>query len=656
MRARTYAPLAPAAAMLLLAGCSGSAGSSAERPAEAPPMRLVAYDGCDALLDGLRGAAAERVGPYGLEGLQVPLAAAEDGGTALNKGAVPAPADGRSAAAPGHSTTNSHEAAADEPDIVKTDGRRIVALARGRLQVIDAASRKVVHTLSLGERDAYPFGGGNARLLLSGDRALVVTPQAPMILEDRPSPRTAGAASPLPPGPARPQTRMTLVDLSGAPKVVGTMTSDGSYIDARQTGATVRVVVRSSPRVAFPTPPRTPGDPASEREATERNRQIVRKAPLDAWLPGFTVGEGKAAKTFRTPCDQVSRSASYTGTTMLTVLTLDLGRGLADPSPVGVAADGDTVYGNGSSLYITGAPPRPPTRETPRKDPAPAAQRTDIHKFDVRGAGRPRYVASGSVTGTLLNQYALSEFGGHLRVATTDAPQPGMPRPGTSAPPSTSTLYVLAQNGPRLEETGRAGGLGKGERIYSVRYIGATAYVVTFRQVDPLYVLDLKDPRRPRVTGELKINGYSAYLHPMADGKILGIGQDADGSGRTKGLQASLFDVGGEPRRVGVYRLPGASSESEFEPHAFMYWPSTGLTVVPVSGNGGGMNEALALKVTGTGITKSGTVRHPGRDYGNSIRRSLMVGGTLWTFSEDGARATDAATLADRAWLPFTAG
>ena len=280
------------------------------------------------------------------------------------------------------------------------------------------------------------------------------------------------------------------------------------------------------------------------------------------------------------------------------------------------------------------------------------------HKFDVRSAGPPRYVASGSVPGSLLNQYALSEFGGHLRVATTSTPESGMapPNPAPSAPPSTSAVYVLAQNGPRLDEVGRAGGLGKGERIYSVRYIGAKAYVVTFRQVDPLYVLDLQDPRRPHVTGELKINGYSAYLHPMADGKILGIGQDADASGRTKGLQASLFDVAGEPRRVGVYRLPGASSESEFEPHAFMYWPSTGLTVVPVTGNRSGMNEALALKVTGDSITKTGTVRHPGRDYGNSIRRSLMVGDTLWTFSEDGARATDATTLTDRNWLPFTAG
>ncbi|WP_243725967.1 beta-propeller domain-containing protein [Actinomadura rubrisoli] len=601
-------------------------------------MRLVAYDSCDDLLGGLRRAAADQVGPYGLGG-PVPLAGLPEGDTALNKGAVPAPApaDG-GGKAPQHSTTNSHEPGADEPDLVKTDGRRIVTLARGRLQVIDPATRKVAHTLSLAERDGYPGGSFNSQLLLSGERVLILTPQAPMLGRDLP-------ADPRRPGPARPQTRLTLVDLAGAPKVVGTMTSDSMYLDARQSGSVVRVVVRSTPKIDFPPPGRDP------EKAVERNRLEVRKAPLDAWLPTFTVGEGKAAKNYRAPCDQVSRPAAYTGAGMVSVLTFDLARGLADPSPVAVATDGATVYGNGSSLYIAGNPPVP---ARPVKGPAPVEQRTDVHRFDVRNGGRPQYAASGSVPGTLLSQYSLSELQGNLRVVTTTDPGQGTGRPSGST--SQSSMYVLAQNGSRLDQIGRADGLGKGERVYAVRFLGTLAYVVTFKQVDPLYVLDLKDPRRPRVTGELKITGYSAYLHPMADGRLLGIGQDADASGRTKGLQASLFDVSGTPRRVASYKLPGASSQTEFDPHAFLYWPGTGLAVVPVSRPERGASEALALKVTGTGLREAGSVKHPGTDYGNSIRRSVVIGDTLWTFSEDGARATDVATLADRGWLPFTAG
>lgn len=638
MRGRTFAS---AATVLLLGGtaaCSGSSSGASDLPSQ-PPVRLVAYDGCDALLDGLRRATADKVGPYGLS--DTPTLERFEGDGPLRRGPRAAQAPGGAPnpapSAPQHSTTNAHEKGADEPDLVKTDGRRIVTLADGRLHVIDPATRKIVHTLDVpGSRH------GDGQLLLSGDRVLVLTRQTVMIPYDRPavpgtgdSPATRG--SPVPP---RPTTRLTLVDISAAPKVVGTMTTEADYMDARQTGSTVRVVMTSRPQIDFPG-----GD--GRKKAAEANRAAVLKAPLDAWLPSFQVDDGSggaAAKKYGVPCDQVSRPSAYEGSSMLSVLTFDLAKGLGDPQAIGVTGDGSTVYGNGESLYVTGTPPRPYPMWRKGKPPEP---RTDIYKFDVRGKGRPRYVASGSVKGHLLNQYSMSEHGGNLRLATTTG------RFARDDRKSQSSVYVLAQRGPRLDQIGHIGGLGKGERIYSVRFIGATGYVVTFRQVDPLYVVDLKDPRRPRLTGELKITGYSAYLHPTKDGRLLGVGRDADTSGRTLGLQVSLFDVSGEPGRVASYRLPDAASSAEFEPHAFLYWPQSGLTVLPVRRPGSRGAEALVLKVTGTSIDEAGTVRHPGEDYGTGVRRSLIVGGTLWTFSDDGARATDAATLKNTAWLAF---
>ncbi|WP_344893254.1 beta-propeller domain-containing protein [Actinomadura meridiana] len=590
-------------------------------------MRLVAYDGCDALLDGLRQATAEKVGPYGLS--DMPLGLAEDG---MSRGKVPqaAPVPG---GAPEHSTTNSHEPGADEPDLVKTDGRRIVTLTDGRLRVIDPVTRKVVHTLDIPGAQRRGIG----QLLLSGDRVLVLSESWPLV--SLPRRAMPGKVRPWP-HPARPTTRLTLVDLSGTPKVIGNLTTESDYLDARQSGSTVRVVVRNRPDIDFP------GHGADPKKAVQENKAAAMKAPLGAWLPEFQVdaGNGGPAKKYTPPCDQVSRPASYTGSAMLSMLTLDLSRGLGDPQAIAVTADGATVYGNGKSLYVTGTPPRPFLWKEPSKA---IEQKTDVYKFDVSGKGRPRYVASGSVKGDLLNQYSMSEYGGNLRVATT------VGRFGADRERSESSVHVLAQDGARLGEIGRVDGLGKGERIYSVRFIGAAAYVVTFRQVDPLYVLDLKDPRRPRLTGELKITGYSAYLHPMADGKLLGVGRDADTSGRTRGLQVSLFDVSGQPRKVASYQVKGASSQAEFEPHAFLYWPRSGLTVIPVDRPGGGTNDALALKVSGTSISEIGTVKHPGRAYTGGVQRSVIVGGTLWTFSEDGARATDAATLRSAAWVPF---
>ena len=135
-------------------------------------------------------------------------------------------------------------------------------------------------------------------------------------------------------------------------------------------------------------------------------------------------------------------------------------------------------------------------------------------------------------------------------------------------------MSILTENDGVLEVVGAVGGLGKGERIFSVRFIGEVGYVVTFRQTDPLYTLNLADPTNPIVEGELKILGYSAYLHPLGDGLILGVGQDATEEGRTLGAQLSVFDVAdpGNPKRVHQYTMPGASSDVEFDHRAFLYW------------------------------------------------------------------------------------
>src|SRR4029079_7954506 len=160
---------------------------------------------------------------------------------------------------------------------------------------------------------------------------------------------------------------------------------------------------------------------------------------------------------------------------------------------------------------------------------------TSIHAFDISGSKPAGYTASGTVPGHLLNQFSMSEYDGHLRAATTNGAPWGA---GTD-----STITVLQRDGDQLERVGQVSGMGKGERIYSVRYVGPTAYVVTFRQTDPFYTVDLSNPAAPRVVGELKIPGYSGYLHPIGTKYVLGIGQDASAQGRVSGTKVSLFDV-----------------------------------------------------------------------------------------------------------------
>jgi uncharacterized secreted protein with C-terminal beta-propeller domain len=252
----------------------------------------------------------------------------------------------------------------------------------------------------------------------------------------------------------------------------------------------------------------------------------------------------------------------------------------------------------------------------------------------------------------------MSEWDGKLRVATTtDALAPG----GTSQ----SGVYVLGPDGGSLKNIGAVDGLGKGERIYSVRFVGPIGYVVTFRQTDPLYTVDLSDPARPTVKGELKIPGYSAYLHPADASRLIGVGQDATDQGRVTGTQVSLFDVRdlANPSRIAQYKLAGSYSEAEFEPHAFLYWPADGLLVVPLQGRNtvavpgassttrfAPMQGALVLRVGSAGITEVGFLSHP--SY-SAIRRSLIIDSTLWTVSDGGLLASDKNSLARLAWIPF---
>jgi uncharacterized secreted protein with C-terminal beta-propeller domain len=223
---------------------------------------------------------------------------------------------------------------------------------------------------------------------------------------------------------------------------------------------------------------------------------------------------------------------------------------------------------------------------------------------------------------------------------------------------SVSGVHVLAAD--TLAEVGRVGGLGEGERIYSVRFIGPVGYVVTFRQVDPLYTLDLRDPAKPAVTGELKITGYSAYLHPGGDGRLIGIGQEASDKGRTLGTQVSLFDVRdpAAPRRLSQLFQKESGSEAEWDPHAFLYWPKTGTAVVPLSSYGDGVQRsgAMVLKISDSEVSKAGMIEHPAdRDsaYPPGIQRSMIIGDSIWTFSYAGAQVNDAATLDRQAWIPL---
>ncbi|WP_230686455.1 beta-propeller domain-containing protein [Catellatospora vulcania] len=585
---------------LSLAGCTAGGGAVADRPAPntysgpAPQLRLVSYDSCDDLLESVREAAKRVVTPWGLPGngwdLRRQLSSRAEGGPQASDA-------GKSATQP-YSGTNTHEAGVDEPDIVKTDGRRIVTVLGETLRVIDTTTRQATGSLHVGY--------GSHQLFLQGDRALVLTSVSAMAGVGGIADTRMGYGGPS-------ATRLRLVDLTGAPRVTGDYEIGAELTDARLADGTARVVVTSHPMIDF-----TWLEKGTDADRVAANRKVIDGAPLDRWLPAYTA-DGTGG---RLDCGQVSRPAEFSGTSLVTVLSFDLSRAtLGEGRPAAVLADARTVYGTGDHLYLA--------HDEGWKGEK-AKDRTELYVFDVSGP-QPFFAASGSVPGWLLNQYSLSEHDGVLRVATTSG------QPWSTQERSESTVYTLRLHGGQLQPLGKLGGLGKGERIYAVRFLGPTGYVVTFRQTDPLYAIDLRDPARPVLAGELKIPGYSSYLHPVADGRLVGVGQDASEQGRVSGLQVSLFDVGSaDPKRLDQEKVPNGYSEAEYDPHAFLYWPATGLLVVPYAAyDKQNRTGALLFRVNSGSLEKTGEVHPVGYP-----RRSLVVGDTLWVVADAEAMAT----------------
>ena len=246
---------------------------------------------------------------------------------------------------------------------------------------------------------------------------------------------------------------------------------------------------------------------------------------------------------------------------------------------------------------------------TPTREKAWDARHTSIHRFALSDTGAA-YTASGSVPGDLRNQFSLSEHEGHLRVVTTSG--------DTWDGSSESFVRVLRETDGELVEVGSVGDMGNGEAVQSVRFVGDVGYVVTFRQIDPFYTLDLRDPENPRVVGELKIPGFSSYLHPIGDGRVLGVGSDADLDGRVTGSKVSIFDVSdpADPQEVAVWSAPGGWNDIGWEHRSFLWWGPEQLAVIPVNvwNNGENWAGAVMLKVDGTTIEEVGRIDHIDED------------------------------------------
>lgn len=647
-------------------GADGTVGPPA-RPQAFGPGRLSFFGDCTVLLDYMKAAATERVTAWGLGGGGVRLdeaAGRVETAADLDDSAPAAEPTAGSDRAASYSGTNTQEIGVDEGDVVETDGEYVYVGSADAVRIVAVDGAEVVEELELPQ--------GAHQLLLTGDRLLVTT--------------TSWSGSP--------DTIVSVFDVTdpGSSALLRRSHLEGAVVATRAIDGVARLVITTSfdQRLPFVQPSQFGLD---EESALVRNKEIIAESTVEDWLPRTfdENGDGSFGPMDQIlACEDVAAPADFSGLGLTWIASID---NLGEAVPVGsagIVSTGSTVYASTDNLYVAtqnwdwqwgrpvplveeaaGAGTDPATTPTASATPAPSATTaapaepdgpppTLIHQFSLGAGTEASYVASGEVEGRLLNQFAMSEHNGDLRVATTTDNW------GNFGDQSESTVYVLRPDGDDLEQISSISGLGKGEQIYAVRFLDDVAYVVTFRQVDPLYVIDLSDPQNPVLDGELKIPGYSAYLHPVGDGLVLGVGQDATTEGRTTGTQMSLFDVSDPTNPQLVNSLPiGGHSDVEWDHKAFLFWEPDGTIVIPVSpgwsdcgpvdtclakeiaGSGGG---AIVAQLNGRELTSRGVISHGDAQRGcwNPLQRSMIIGEEIVTVGLDQLRFSERASLETR--------
>jgi Beta propeller domain len=609
-------------------------------------IALTTAHDCTDLLEHYKTEAERVVGPYGLNGgPDYGMAASGSaemvptekvGGGAIVPGArsaAPASDAGQAAGVP-DSTTNVQVSGVDESDVMKTSGDLMVSAVNGTVRITRLAGRQT-KTLAKWR----PADGSAQSVLLDGTKAVILSDLGGWGAGVRPMMATSDIA--MPSGPtADPGVELTVLDLADPsnPRPIRRLHIDGTRSgEARLVDGELRLAVTAGPTgLAWKQPvyANRPMSPAellkTEKRSTAANRKLIAKSTIANWIPEATVtslnAAGKpAGPTLRRPlldCEDVAIPGSFSGLQTLALVSVDLRADapLSTWNAAGVIAAGSTLYATADRVWLATARWESPVASSAKMAIrfAPTTASTQIHLFDTPVRAEPKYVASGEVPGSLLNQFAMDERGGLLRVATTTqaswggatesmvgpgevvqppsvegsegsdvAPDTAVKSPKGPTPipvkPSQGRITVLSVDGDRLVQTGVLTGLGVGEQIRGVRFDGDIGYVVTYRQTDPLYTVDLSDPKHPLLRGELKLPGYSAYLHPAGAGRVLGLGQDGTETGQVTGLQLSLFDVTNldAPHRLDRQRLSGAWSDAEADHHAFTM--AGNLALIPYS-------------------------------------------------------------------------
>jgi inhibitor of cysteine peptidase len=583
-----------------------------------------------------------------------------------------------------YSTTNVQVAGVDEPDFIKNDGRYIYLISGTRLVIVDAYPAQNAKIISETEIEDTV-----KEIFIAGDRLVLFSTGS----SDAPVRITSGSATGMekvaimpPRYRSNPVTHATIYDVSDrkSPAVIKDYTIDGDYVDARMIRGMVYMLTRenvySYDDIVVPAV-RESGKVIVQPDVyyfdnPEYNYVFSTVTAIDA-----NTGAEKDAKTFLIGSGNilyVSQDAMYVSYQKWHPVyrTMAGGPQIAGVSDKAVSSSGSAapatiLYEDFNKLSETEkqaviAEMKSGEQEAIRKREYDQTT-TVIHKIAI-GNGNIAYVANGEVSGYLKNQFAMDEYNGNLRVATTSNVVTNQGQY------EYNNVFVLDGS---MKTIGSLTHIAEQEKIYSTRFIGDRLYMVTFKRIDPFFVIDLSSPEHPKILGKLKIPGYSDYLHPYDSTHIIGVGKETAtndwGGVSTRGVKLALFDVSDveHPKQVGKVEIgeSGTDSAALYDHKAFLFDKGKNLLVLPIRQvttipgvqKPGYYNNQQRIwygaYVFGvdpdTGFVLRGTVEHGSGSSGyywygssaNEVKRSLYIGSDLYTISSAKIVATDLSNI-----------
>lgn len=524
----------------------------------------------------------------------------------------------------GHSTTNNQVEGIEEGDIVVTDGRYIYSISENNLFITDAKNpqkMKLVSKTKLPE-NTYP-----SKLMLYKDTLMMVY--------DKYEEKVSEKGHPI--GTTMATIGFYHIKDPANPKLIREVGQEGSITGVRQYKDVLYLITNTSPPYwLLREEPEMELRPQVYDSGAEEKLTSV---PLDKIL--ILPGSSEPNYTIVSAVDLTN----YENTELKTETFL---------------GSGSNVYMSKNAIYVTATNySHTGAASTRMMDSAqPPSEETNIYKFAINGTD-VAMKAKTTIEGSILNQFSMDEYEGHLRVATTTGHAWG------SEANSNNHLLIFDEN---LKEVGQLTDLARGERIYSARFMGDKAYIVTFKQVDPLFVIDVANPKKPTVLGELKIPGFSNYLHPLGENHLIGIGYDTkvrvDEATKqtfvtTEGMKVSLFDVSdlANPKEVDAKIIGGRGTYSDVQhDHKALFrdvekgYYGFPITLYEESGEHGMKylgTGALVYTITEKGITLTGDLIQSAKegeqyeDWENLVQRLIYINDSVYTVARNRIEAYD---------------